>query len=158
MHVRAKSTGGREDPSRSPDRREPEEEETEEEVEEEEAREDWRVPRPDKSGLSGHLLSFVLPAIFCHPFALLFSAWKRPQSILVGTTLYRATSPHQRRTEEERKRERERTKTGREEPDEGVRRTEGGRRIQGGRIVRREQEEREARKNVLNRRLELFLR
>lgn len=28
----------------------------------------------DKSGLSGHLLSFMLPAIFYHPFALLFSA------------------------------------------------------------------------------------
>jgi len=45
---------------------------------------------PDKSGLSGHLLSFALPAIFCHPFALLFSDdGNGPQSILVGGDLYR---------------------------------------------------------------------
>lgn len=42
----------------------------------------------DKSGLSGHLLSFVLPAIFCHPFRPSFWGGKRLRSILVET-LYR---------------------------------------------------------------------
>lgn len=63
-----------------------------------------------------------------------------------------------RRREKEREKEREGARKDEDRTKGAGRGATTGRGRQGGRIVWQEQEEREARKNVLNRRLELFLR
>lgn len=89
-------------------------------------------------GCRGIQLSFVLPAIFCHPFALLFSAVETaPQSILVET-LYRATSL---RKEKERGDERE-EEAGRRGRGIGGGRKGGGRNSPAGPGRARGEEER----------------
>lgn len=68
---------------------------------------------PDKSGLSGHLLSFVLPAIFCHPFALLFSVVKTApvhsrRDVVSGNLAIERKKETCKREEREREKQKER--------------------------------------------------